>query len=320
MMYATLANGKVVEIDLTTGEQQTVITTGETTRLSSGWECGMYYTESYCGRPMGLAFDHDGLRLYVADAYTGLFRVDVDERTKTLVADADNVGKKLKFLNGITVSKATGRVYITESSTKFARRDSHRAILQGGASGRLLMYDPVDGGVTVLSDKLFFPTGVVVVPNEAGTADDYLLIAETPRARIRKYKMPADEVLSDSEVDFKGKLTVWMDGLPMYPTSMFWTGEQSNAQLLVSGEERVTWVDSFSNQPIPRKMMALLNENWFYQLIPRNSVAMKINLKGRITKTKRLDGPYTMVYPHDNNVYVTSVHDWQTGINVGDGI
>lgn len=320
MMYASVADGKLVEMDMSTGEVETVLHTGETARLAAGWECGSYYTESYCGRPMGMAFDHDGLRLYIADAYTGLFRVNVDERTKEKLTDTDNEGKKLKFLNGVTVSKTTGRVYITESSVKFRRRDSHRLFLQGGPSGRILMYDPADGGLTVLSKSLFFPTGIVVVPNAEGTADDHLLITEAPRARIRKYKIPTDAILSDPEIKVKGKLSVWKDGLPIYPTDIYWSGDATNAQLVVTGTQRIQWLDTFSTVPMPRKMLGMLTEYWLDYLLPRKSVVMKINRNGRITKTKYLDSAASTAYPYQNKLYTTSNRYWEDGVKQGEGV
>lgn len=36
----------------------------------------LLYEEAICGRPLGMHFDKDG-RLYVADAYYGLFKVDI---------------------------------------------------------------------------------------------------------------------------------------------------------------------------------------------------------------------------------------------------
>lgn len=42
-----------------------------------GKPCKGIYQEQICGRPLGLSFGSDGY-LYAADAYYGIFKVDVD--------------------------------------------------------------------------------------------------------------------------------------------------------------------------------------------------------------------------------------------------
>lgn len=67
------------------GELYTSLYTGEIVKLSKGHivpivkfgkPCAGYIEESICGRPLGLRFDKHGM-LYVADAYMGIWKVDV---------------------------------------------------------------------------------------------------------------------------------------------------------------------------------------------------------------------------------------------------
>jgi hypothetical protein len=46
-----------------------------------GKDCSSIVHEKICGRPLGLAFDNKG-HLIVADAYYGLYRLDVHTGTK----------------------------------------------------------------------------------------------------------------------------------------------------------------------------------------------------------------------------------------------
>lgn len=65
-LYTTVHGGDVVKL---TGSHITPV-------VKFGKPCKGIYQEKICGRPLGLDFAKDGT-LYVADAYYGLFKVNV---------------------------------------------------------------------------------------------------------------------------------------------------------------------------------------------------------------------------------------------------
>lgn len=86
------------------------------------------YEESRCGRPLGLAFDTQGNNLLIADAYYGLWQVDLGTNKKTLLVSpaqelaGKTINRPAKVFNGVTVSKG-GDIYWTDSSSDFSIED-----------------------------------------------------------------------------------------------------------------------------------------------------------------------------------------------------
>ena len=99
------------------------------------------------GRPLGLAFDASGT-LFVAD------------------------GVRIEFADDLDVA-ANGKVYFSDASTKFgarAHRDEDASVLdiiEHGAHGRLLEWDPATGRATVVAAGLEFANGVAMAPVHA---------------------------------------------------------------------------------------------------------------------------------------------------------
>lgn len=65
-LYTTLLMGDIVKIN---GKHVTPV-------AKFGKPCKGLFEERLCGRPLGLHFDRNGA-LYVADAYYGVFKVDI---------------------------------------------------------------------------------------------------------------------------------------------------------------------------------------------------------------------------------------------------
>ena len=79
-MYTGLFDGRLVKVNLETGVTEDVFNTNKDLRLQPQFQCGDYYLEHLCGRPMGMQFDNDGLRLIVLDAYKGLLSVNLEDQ------------------------------------------------------------------------------------------------------------------------------------------------------------------------------------------------------------------------------------------------
>lgn len=85
-LYASLHNGNIVRID---GEHITFIT-------KFGKPCEYPEEEHICGRPLGMSMDTQGNNLIVADAYYGLWEVDLKTHTKKqLVTPEQEIGVKV---------------------------------------------------------------------------------------------------------------------------------------------------------------------------------------------------------------------------------
>ncbi|XP_017690832.1 PREDICTED: adipocyte plasma membrane-associated protein isoform X1 [Lepidothrix coronata] len=174
ILFTGTADGKIIKIE--DGEIQTI------SRIGHG-PCGTHEDEPTCGRPLGIRVGPNST-LFVADAYYGLYEVDPDTgETKMLVSTKTVIeGQKLSFVNDLTVTRDGRKIYFTDSSSKWQRRDYLFLIMEGTDDGRLLEYDTVTKEVKVLMVGLRFPNGVQLSP-----AEDFVLVQETTMARIRRY-------------------------------------------------------------------------------------------------------------------------------------
>lgn len=174
-----------------------------------GQPCEEIFEESRCGRPLGMAFDTLGNNLIVADAYYGLWEVDLSNGKKKLLISAQQeldgkIKRKAKIFNGVTVDKK-GDVYWTDSSSDFLLEDIVYTVF-ANPSGRLFHYDRVKNESKCLIDELFFANGVVLSPNE-----EFVVVAETGASRLLKYHLKGPK---------KGQHEVFVDGLPGLPDNL----------------------------------------------------------------------------------------------------
>ncbi|MQM03949.1 hypothetical protein Taro_036740 [Colocasia esculenta] len=92
-------------------------------------------------------------------------------------------GVTFRFTNGIDIDHETGTVYLTDSSTRFQRREFILATSQAGdKTGRLMRYDPATGELRVLLDELSFPNGVALSRD-----GNFLLVVETIPCRVLQF-------------------------------------------------------------------------------------------------------------------------------------
>lgn len=276
-MFTGLSNGSLVQVNMATGAVETVLKTiGDDAKyLSNGWKCGDKMTERLCGRTMGLAFDQDRLRLYILDAFKGLYSVDLEERAKVKLADEDPDGNPFNYLHGVAVSRHTGMVYFTEPSRNLKQTSLRAGVLDSSGGGRLYQFDPVEGIVKTLISNLNFPTGVTILENKEGSADASVLIAEPGRARIRRYNIP-------SKKGKKGTVGTFTDNLPGLPMSLQW--DQKKDTLLVGCEARPAFYSTLAAQPHLRRFLATI-QGWAYELVfPRRPAVLVLSRKGKVVK------------------------------------
>lgn len=274
-MYTSGTDGTVVEIELATGATKVLVNVSDQSKyLSNGYKCGdQRDIEFLCGRSMGVAFDQDNLRLYVLNAYKGLYSLDIQSKTLEKMSEEDENGAKYNFLYGLAVSRHTGIVYFTEAMTTKGRQFMRAGVLEGAPNGRLLSFNPTDGQVRLLASKMYFPSGVLILENKDGTADEAILVAETSRARIRKISIWKDP-------SKKATPSTFSENLPGLPLSLQW--DQDRKEIIVACEARATWSDYLSKYPKVRAFIAAI-QGWLYDMVlPRRGIVVRLDQKGHI--------------------------------------
>ncbi|OPL16767.1 MAG: hypothetical protein AVO39_00350 [delta proteobacterium MLS_D] len=158
------------------------------------------------GRPMGLAFSPAGPwkdHLMVADAVRGLLAVAPTGAVYVLTTKDDNRG--FGFLVDLAISD-DGTVYVTDASFRHDPDRYLHEILEARPNGRLLQYNPSRGTTVTLLDNLYFPTGVLLAPDES-----YVLVSETGRYRITRYWLRGPRA---------GSSDIFLNDLPGFPCGL----------------------------------------------------------------------------------------------------
>lgn len=175
-----------------------------------GQPCEDIFEEARCGRPLGLAFDTVGNNLIVADAYYGLWLVDLLSGKKKLLVsphqqlEGKEIPRKPKLFNSVAVDKQ-GDIYWTDSSSDFTLQDLVYTAL-ANPSGRLFKYDRLLNISKVLLDELYFANGVALSPSE-----DFVVVAETGAMRLTKLHLKGAKA---------GQSEVFVEGLPGLPDNL----------------------------------------------------------------------------------------------------
>jgi hypothetical protein len=194
------------------------------------------------GRPLGIMFDaHDNL--IVADAYLGLWSISPNAEARLLTDVVDS--KPINYANNLDIA-SDGKIYFSDASTKFSAKEyggSYPAslldLMEHGAHGRILCYDPADGSTELIIEGLNFANGVALTHDEKA-----LLINETGNYRVLRLALNGEN---------KGQLTPFVEALPAFPDNLsrglsgrYWLG-------LVSPRNRL--LDAVSDKPLVRKMI-----------------------------------------------------------------
>ncbi len=181
-VYAGSEDGWVYQVDPASGDSRTLVNTR--------------------GRPLGLAFDPDG-NLVICDSDKGLLTFDFEDETLETLTDTAE-GRRLNFCNNADIA-GDGRVFFSESSTRYRYGTSSRDVIEQIPTGSLFCRYP-DGRVVLIADKLLFANGVCLAPDES-----FVLVAETGAARIQKY---------DLEGPNAGQLKPFAENLPGLPDNL----------------------------------------------------------------------------------------------------
>ncbi len=160
------------------------------------------------GRPLGLKGGADGA-LYIADSYRGLMRWTGPGTLETLVPDIN--GEPVIYANQLDVAR-DGTVYFSNSSDRFdpetmggTKPTSVLTIWEQSATGYVARRNP-DGSLEKVAEGFVYTNGVALSPDE-----DFLLIAETGRARVHRLWLSGPQA---------GTREVFLDNLPGYPDNI----------------------------------------------------------------------------------------------------
>uniref|UniRef100_A0A8C9I2S1 Adipocyte plasma membrane-associated protein n=1 Tax=Piliocolobus tephrosceles TaxID=591936 RepID=A0A8C9I2S1_9PRIM len=257
--------------------------------------------EPVCGRPLGIRAGPNGT-LFVADAYKGLFEVNPWKREVKLLLSSETPieGKKMSFVNDLTVTQDGRKIYFTDSSSKWQRRDYLLLVMEGTDDGRLLEYDTVTREVKVLLDQLRFPNGVQLSP-----AEDFVLVAETTMARIRRVYVSGL---------MKGGADLFVENMPGFPDNIrpssfggYWVGMST-----IRPNPGFSMLDFLSERPwIKRMIFKLFSQETVMKFVPRYSLVLELSDSGAFRRS--LHDPDGLVA-----AYVSEVHEHDGHLNSPD--
>ncbi|KOX77025.1 Adipocyte plasma membrane-associated protein [Melipona quadrifasciata] len=210
-----------------------------------GQKCDGLWQEKKCGRPLGLKFNDKG-ELFVADAYYGIFKVNVNTRQYVNVVNSSEPidGKITKIFNALDIAK-NGDIYWTDSSTDFYLHDGIYSFL-ANPSGRLIRYNAATKKNEVLIKNLGFPNGVLLSDDES-----FVIVGSTLNLKILKYNLKGPKA---------GQQEIFIEGLPGLCDNIHSDGQGGFlVSLLISVDsEHPVLPLSFIPHPYIRKMISRL--------------------------------------------------------------
>ncbi|XP_006985593.1 adipocyte plasma membrane-associated protein [Peromyscus maniculatus bairdii] len=291
-MFTGTSDGRVVKLE--NGEIETIA------RFGSG-PCKTRDDEPTCGRPLGIRAGPNGT-LFVVDAYKGLFEVNPQKRAVKLLLSSETPieGKKMSFVNDLTVTRDGRKIYFTDSSSKWQRRDYLLLVMEGTDDGRLLEYDTVTKEVKVLLDQLRFPNGVQLSPEE-----DFVLVAETSMARIRRVYVSGL---------MKGGADMFVENMPGFPDNIrpsssggYWV-----AAATIRANPGFSMLDFLSEKPfIKRLIFKLFSQETVMKFVPRYSLVLELSDSGAFRRSLHDPDGLVVTYvseahEHDGHLYLGS--------------
>ncbi len=171
------------------------------------------------GRVLGFDFDAAG-NLVAADAVKGLLSIAPDGTIRLLT---DQVGgDPIRYADGVVVARS-GRMYLSDASTRFAPKDwggtfeaSVLDILEQASTGRVLEYDPATRATRVVARGISFANGVALSQDERS-----LFVAETGKYRVWKIAVDANDLdIGHLPAGAQAQARVLLDNLPGYPDNL----------------------------------------------------------------------------------------------------
>lgn len=292
VLYTGTFDGQILKIE--DGKIHTVARLGRP-------PCGTRELEPTCGRPLGIRVGPNGT-LFVADSYQGLFEVNpITGDAQMLVSSSNPVqGKKMSFLNDLTLTQDGKKIYFTDSSSRWQRRDFLSLLMEGTSDGRLLEYDTLTKEVKVLLDGLRFANGVQLSPTE-----DFVLVAETTMARIRRYYVSGLR---------KGGADMFVENMPGFPDNIRPSGSGGYwvAMSAVRHNPGFSMVDFLSQKPWLKKLIfKLFSQETVLKFVPKYSLVVELSESGSYRRSLHDPNGEVVAYvseahEHDGHLFLGS--------------
>ncbi|XP_031833554.1 adipocyte plasma membrane-associated protein Hemomucin [Nomia melanderi] len=227
-LYTGIRGGYVVKID-----QNGIVPV-----VKFGQKCDGLWQEEKCGRPLGLKFNDKG-ELFVADAYYGIFKVNVNTQQYVNIV---NISLEGKVPNSLDIAK-NGDIYWSDADANFPLHDGSYSFLSN-PTGRLLRYNAATKKNEVLLKNLGFANGVSLAVDES-----FVIVAETLTSRIIKYHLKGPKT---------GQHEIFAEALPGYPDNIHTDGQGGFivSLILYVDSEHPSLVQSLMPHPYIRKMLA----------------------------------------------------------------
>ncbi|MDH5617109.1 MAG: SMP-30/gluconolactonase/LRE family protein [Gammaproteobacteria bacterium] len=197
------------------------------------------------GRPLGIEAAKDG-SLVIANAYSGLQRIDASGDISTLLGSID--GATPVYPNNLALAH-DGRIYFSEASSKFGAekyRGTYDAslldIMEHGGHGSVIEFDPASGIATMILDGLNYANGVAISDD-----NQFIVVAETGSYRVLKHWLAGPR---------RGETEILLENLPGFPDNIK-TGRNGRFWLGLAAP-RNALLDRVSDKPWLRKVIQRL--------------------------------------------------------------
>lgn len=250
------------------------------------------------GRPLGLHFDAVG-NLIVCDAFKGLLSINPQGEVTTLLTEVN--GQNLVFTDDLDIA-SDGTIYFSDASSKFDQHNYMLDLVEARPHGRFIAYYPETNTAKVLLDELYFANGIAISKNE-----DFVLINETYRYRIRRYWLKGEKA---------GSNDIFIDNLPGFPDGI--SANRQGVFWLALFTVRNPLMDALHPYPRLKNLMASLPKTLWPKPKPYGLV-LRLNEKGEIIES--LQDPsgehlfaVTSVQEHSGKLYFGSLYNNRIGV------
>ncbi|KAK3103508.1 hypothetical protein FSP39_019724, partial [Pinctada imbricata] len=267
---------------------------------------GTFDSEPICGRPKGMKMNplDPNNSLVFIDSYSGLQEVNVHTgEIKTHISKNEGVNNvPFYFLNALDITR-DGKIYFTDSSLKWDRRNYRYEVIEVNKQGRLMTYDLTTGESKLLLDKLFLANGIALSQDES-----MLVVAEMSACRIRRYYLKGDKA---------GQTDILIENLPGYPDNIklnskghFYVGMGSVRYYGVS--KIGPFLDLVGPYPAVKRFLTKITPLKLFDIfMPKHSIILEIDIHGNIVSSLHDLGAKVIQasgegFEHNGTLYVGS--------------
>ena len=206
------------------------------------------------GRVLGFDFDAQG-HLIAADAMRGLLSIAPDRGITVLATQVG--GDPIRYADGVVVANS-GKVYLSDASTRFAPKDvggtfEASVLVEQSSTGRIIEYDPATKATRIVAKGLSFANGVALSQNER-----HIFVAETGKYRIWRIEVNAVDLDVRQTSGLSGATHIVQPNLPGYPDNLMrglptadrkpklWVGLAKPRSAVVDGMAEKPWLRSIT--------------------------------------------------------------------------